>query len=287
MMPPLYFCSCIPRSGSTLLLNLLAQNPSIHATPTNDLSELFIRVRNIWMEQIGFKAQGLKTIEPRILSTLQGMLCGFFLTEFSAGKVVIDKSRTWLGHIELLEMVFNRKVKIIVPVRAVEDVLASFERVHRKSTLTCHTYDGPLHAIRQTIVGRAQSFLGLEAHLGMVIARLRDVIDRDLRNRLLIVPYRDLTTRPLEVAEWITEEIGLPQFNYNSQNVRQLINEDDSVYGVELHKIREGAIEPQQHSAWKGVLNEGFVAWVQKEYEDINDLACPRSRPLKEKSYGL
>jgi len=42
-MEKLFFQSSLPRSGSTMIQNLLSQNPDIYATPTSGCLELFVR----------------------------------------------------------------------------------------------------------------------------------------------------------------------------------------------------------------------------------------------------
>jgi hypothetical protein len=44
-MEKLFFQSSLPRAGSTLLQNILAQNPSIYATPTSGVLELIFAAR--------------------------------------------------------------------------------------------------------------------------------------------------------------------------------------------------------------------------------------------------
>jgi len=60
-MKEIYFINGMPRSGSTLLCNILAQNPEFHVTPTSGLSEL---VRG---GAILFKAQVSSCIEKTAL----------------------------------------------------------------------------------------------------------------------------------------------------------------------------------------------------------------------------
>src|SRR5579859_772104 len=110
-MNNLYFVSSLPRSGSTLLMNLLGQNPNHYTTPTSGVIELFTRVRSTWKSSLEFKAEGLEKVKPRIENLLKGMLIGFFQDELLDGKMVFDKSRGWLQYIEDLESVLNRKVK--------------------------------------------------------------------------------------------------------------------------------------------------------------------------------
>ena len=46
-MSTIFFQSSMPRSGSTLLQNVLAQNPEIYATPTSGVLELVFSARQM------------------------------------------------------------------------------------------------------------------------------------------------------------------------------------------------------------------------------------------------
>lgn len=269
---PIHFVSTLPRSGSTLLINLLGQNPAIHVTPTNDLIEHVIQVRNTWMNHISFKAQGLNNIKPRILDMLKGMFAGFYAHELEAGKTVLDKSRGWMAYVELLEEIFQRKVKFIVTVRAVEDIVASFEKLHRKSALTKPSSPPSFFFKSQTTAGRAEEILSPGGTLGIAINRLRDVLQRGLHDRVIIVPYKKLTAYPREVAAMVGSFLHLLPFRYAPDNVEQLTHEDDTVHGMELHKIRT-KIEPEEKPGWIGVLPESLAHDIVRVYADVNTLA--------------
>jgi len=54
--PTIHFISGLPRSGSTLLANLLAQNPRYHSTATSGILEILFQVRNNWDKVAEFRA---------------------------------------------------------------------------------------------------------------------------------------------------------------------------------------------------------------------------------------
>ena len=77
MVEKIFFQCSLPRAGSTLLQNVLAQNPDFYATPTSGLIEIFLNARNIYSNNIvnnwernyrikqfaeGFKADGRPTL---------------------------------------------------------------------------------------------------------------------------------------------------------------------------------------------------------------------------------
>jgi sulfotransferase len=51
-----YFIAGLPRSGSTLLCNILAQNPRFYATHTSGCIEILLTIRNYWDKCIEHRA---------------------------------------------------------------------------------------------------------------------------------------------------------------------------------------------------------------------------------------
>jgi sulfotransferase len=121
----IYFISGLPRSGSTLLANILAQNPRFHSTATSGILEILFMVRNGWDNVLEFRA-AVDRAENEVdkVRVLRGILEAYHTGR--GRPVVFDKSRSWLAHLELAEKLLDRPAKVLVPVR---DVLASFERL--------------------------------------------------------------------------------------------------------------------------------------------------------------
>jgi len=88
--------------------------------------EIVLAIRNQW-EQIGeFKASPNMDGKNAVL---KGILPSYYTT--IDRPVVFDKSRGWCSHIELAEHCLGHKIKVLVPVRKITDILASFERLYR------------------------------------------------------------------------------------------------------------------------------------------------------------
>ncbi len=47
-MKTIHFVAGLPRSGSTLLCNILNQNPKFHATATSGILDIVLAIRNQW-----------------------------------------------------------------------------------------------------------------------------------------------------------------------------------------------------------------------------------------------
>ena len=56
-MKKIFFQSSLPRAGSTLLQNIIGQNPDFYVTPTSGVLELLYGARNHYTACDEFKAQ--------------------------------------------------------------------------------------------------------------------------------------------------------------------------------------------------------------------------------------
>jgi hypothetical protein len=131
-----------PRAGSTLLMNIFAQNPKMHPTPTSGLIASVTGIRDTWKGNDIYKSNGEDYIYPKIQGMMRNMIIGFYENEIRNKKIPIDKNRGWTGCIHFIEELFQRKMKILFPIRDVVDVLTSLEKINRKSTSVSHGDNG-------------------------------------------------------------------------------------------------------------------------------------------------
>lgn len=270
------FVAGLPRSGSTLLMNLLGQNARHAVTPSSGLVDMLVSVRDAWMHNPWFRAQGLKIVRPHVRSMMRGMIMGFHHQAFISGRTVFEKNRTWPAYIELLEEVLGRRVKIIMPVRDIKAIVASFEKLFRSSAMTKHREEGAAYYECQSMEGRIRSLFLPDSVLGLAVNRLRDALDRGLEDRLVFVPYLSLVNQTTTTMDALHEWLGLPSYQYDPKNVEQVTREDDTVYGMELHDIRS-EVEAPHSAVWEGILPERICAWLDREYSDINELALTQA----------
>lgn len=283
--PTIHFVAGLPRSGSTLLQNLLAQNPNHHVTPTNGLINMMGVVRDAWTNFDAFKSQGIQKVQPRIGAALRAMSYGFYEVELSQGRVVFDKSRGWLQHIELLEEVYRRPVRVICTVRDLKAVAASFEKLHRRNALARRQYLGPAYFQAQTIDGRAKVLMSPGGVIGLPVNWIRDALNRGVADRVIIVRYQDLAVRPQETLDWLHDQVGLPRFQYDPAHVDQVTYEDDSIHGwgPDLHTIRS-EVRPPEKVPWEGVLPPHTCRFIDETFADIQGLvySSPLGKPSED-----
>jgi sulfotransferase len=235
-----YFVAGLPRSGSTLLCNILAQNPRFHTTGTSGIMDIMFGVRNSWDNLIEFKAA---PNEPAKLRVLRGILDNYYSDVDKP--VVFDKCRGWLSLLEMAEAVLGHKAKVLVPVRDLRDVLASFEKLWRLNAQTSQNPTESQHYFQfQSVQGRVEAWLQPDQPVGLAFNRIQDAIVRGYQDRMFLIDFEDLTTNPEETMRKIYAFLEEPYFEHNFDNVEQVTFEDDSVHGFKnLHAIRN-KVEP-------------------------------------------
>lgn len=261
----LFMCG-FPRAGTTLLANILNQNPNFYGTPTSGLIGSVLSIRDNWRGSDIYKSNGEEYIYPKIKTMLKGMIEGFYEKEIAEGKIPIDKNRTWTGQIDLLEEIFNTKIKIIYPVRHIVDCCISMERKNRKSTLTNHGDNGNW-LNEQSTKGRCENFIKDDGVFGLPLLYLREMIYRHQTDRLILVVYDDLLTYGQEILNNIYDQLELPRFNHDLENIIQTIKEDDLMHGFApgiLHKINEGKLtKPRQRDMT--IYDKAYMHHIENE----------------------
>lgn len=229
-----FFISGMPRAGSTLLCNLLAQNPECRVTPTSGLFEVILGIRNNWERITEFKAAPNEEARIRVM---RGALDSYFL---DVGKVVFDKSRGWLSHIELLDTLLLTPAKFLVTVRGVDEILSSLELLWRKNAaIRPISQETANYAQWQTIEGRCEVWCASNQLVGISYNRIKDAIVRGFRDRMLFVDFDRLTRTPDSCLKEIYGFLGIPEFSHDPKNVKQVTHEDDIFHGIlGLHDIR-------------------------------------------------
>lgn len=250
----IHLISGLPRSGSTLLCNILAQNPRFHATATSGILEILFQVRNHWGSVAEFQAMP----EAQSVAAKQRVLVAVLQAYFGDvdRPVIFDKSRGWLAHLEMAEALLGYKPRVLVPVRDLRDVLASFERLYRATSALAQTPDEAANYMGyQTLEARLAGWAGANGPVGLAYNRIKDALARGWDKQMLFVPYEALTSRPGVVMSQIYSFLDEAQYAHDFEHVAQATTEDDRIYGFSgLHTIRQ-QVRPQKPQ-WPEVLGD-------------------------------
>lgn len=235
----------LPRTGSTLLANILPQNPNIHTTPTSGCAEVLAGIRDGW--RVHHRPDEKQSEDYNLRRVLQSVLDNYHDTD---REIVFDKFRGWTRHIEMLEWILERNVKMIITLRPITQILSSFEKIHRDN-IKNRRHKGPLPET-DTIAGRCRWLLDAEKGVvGKPYTQLQEVIQKGHRDRLLLIEYDQLCSQPQETLNEIYDFIEEPRYKHDFKKVEQYTIENDEAHGFnKLHTIRS-VVKPQKDDSVK------------------------------------
>ena len=170
--------------------------------------------------------------------------------------IVFDKSRAWCAYIELAEFILERDVKMLVPVRRIVDILASFEKLFRG---VAHEWQFPQEKTHfsdwQTVEGRSDIWMRADQPVGIAYNRIRDAIHRGFGDRLLLIEFEHLTGHPKETMQTVYNFLDEEYYEHNFDHVEQVTHENDDIHGIPgLHTIRN-KVEPFEVNA-KAIIGD-------------------------------
>jgi len=261
--PKIFFQSSLPRAGSTLLQNIFAQNPVFHATPTSGLLELIFGARLNYTNNAEFKAQDPELMKKAFLAfSRAGMEA--YCRALTDKPYLVDKSRGWGVHFDLLQMIFDEDPKIICMVRDLRQILSSMEKKFRQNPDKQRSIENHSNLTGTTTYKRAVQALQT-APVGLAIDRLIEVHQRGWAKKMLFIRFEDLTVKPEEVMQQIYGYLGVPAFKHDFDKVVQVTQEDDQVFGIPgLHDIRS-KVEPIANDYFE-VLGPDVIRHVQNQF---------------------
>jgi sulfotransferase len=232
-MKSLHFISGLPRSGSTLITNILKQNPDIHGESVSSLSAVFGTVNASWssieanQEYINFQAKR---------GVLSGVLRGYY--NHINKPIIFDKDRGWIPLIATLEEIMQQQVKILVCVRNPAEILSSFERLRKENPLFFTRADLSLRE-GSSIASRAYYYAGPDGAMGMAHRHIKDAIVMGYLDRFLFVDYNRYCSSPKAQTRRIYDFFEIPYFDHDFKNINQEEIYNDHAVGLpNLHKIK-------------------------------------------------
>ena len=265
-MKTVHFTSGLPRACSTLLQNLLAQNPEVHATATSGIHEIGYIARGF------FDTEEFKTFinpedgERQYLNFVRGGIQNAF-NDDTDRPIVVDKSRSWVGHLDQLFEVFP-DAKVLVPVRDVRGILSSLEKIRRKHPSRFFGIERENAQNWTTIEKRVQGWLQVPP-LGIAIERIYESL-RNHKDKLYFVHAEDLTSNPVETMNGVWDYLEMDRFEIDPSNVKQYTHEHEIGWPYGNHKIRS-IVEPLKPD-WGDILGMELSNQIKDSFDWINEL---------------
>jgi sulfotransferase len=263
-MEKIFFQSSMPRAGSTLLQNIVGQNPDFYVTPTSGTLELVFGARANFSSSPEFKSQDDELMKKGFAGFCKGGIENYF-SAITDKKYVLEKSRGWGVYRGFLET-FYPEPKIICMVRNLKDVICSYEKIYRKNQ---HQHD-PVRddstARGTTVHKRVDEWMAANNTIGRAVERIFEMIRLGYADKILFVKMENLCLYPETEMTRIYQYLELPHYHHDFDNIEQITKEDDSVFGLaaDLHTIRP-KLEMRPSDA-DSILGNDITKWLFENY---------------------
>lgn len=212
--------SGLPRTGSTLLVALLTQNPAIYGEGLSALCQLMWNAKEACETDVVAANNRFHT-KRDVLSALP-----YLYYKDVEQPIIIEKGRTWTHPLnyEMWTQNVCADQKIVVLTRPMEDIFKSIGALRIKNNWQGDLYADLLDSGSEPVLRAAEA---------IALARER------FPDRLLFSDYRDLVADPRKVIERIYEFYGLEPFPHYFEGIKHQRPENDVVYGLlGIHDIR-------------------------------------------------
>jgi sulfotransferase len=267
MVEKIFFQSSLPRSGSTLLQNIMGQNPDFYVTPTSGVLELVYASRANYTNSPEFKAQDAELMKKGFTAFCKGGVESYF-NAITDKKYVMDKSRGWGIHYGFLET-FYPEPKVVCMIRDPRSIYASMEKNFRKNQ---HLDSGIVdHAQMQGTTTEKRIDIWTQGQpVGLAMERLYQVLKEGINKKMLFVKFEDLCRFPEQEMKRIYTYLDVPYYQHDFDNIEQITQEDDSVYGIYGDHVIKSKLTPVKND-YKEVLGVNASNWVRQNFSWFYD----------------
>ena len=212
--------SGLPRTGSTLLSSILSQNPDIHAEGNSAVCQL------MWDTQENYKRYEQVHATNRMwgLKNIVSAIPEAYYKHVDA-PIIFDKCRSWTlpTNMDLFKNFIDKKPKVIVLVRPVEEIVKSFIALWNRNN-------------RQV----TPEYL-LTANTDYLMRSLDGVrwAKQNNKGEFLFITYADLVDKTENVVNEIYKFCEIEPYKHDFNNIVNNYPENDAIYNLKgQHDIR-------------------------------------------------
>jgi len=243
-----FYLAGLPRTGSTVLGEILNQNQNIHVSPASPLSELVSEVLAKWrMNTVTLKAYKHPEQLPNVW---RGIREGLY--RHRAEPCIIDKSWAWHMNdaIDTAREILGEEMKVICTVDDIADCLASFIMLIRSKPDYISYIDDYLRNQRMEMNDANRCIAMMDPKIGTSVGwcyeNLKQAWMGKNRDNLLLIERADLVRNPSAVLEKIYAFLEIPelatwgvnQTHYFDRIEKEITEDDGAAYGIpDLHKL--------------------------------------------------
>ena len=242
-----HFMAGLPRSGSTVLAALMNQHPDIYSSPQTDLIGMLYELNEKIPSYESFRA-GL--FHKGYENVMESLADNFYANIDKP--VVIDKNRGWGTPYNFtnLSPYVNKDGKVILTLRPILEVLASFVKISKKTQeVTGHlpylNQDMWVTNYRSESDAQVDNLMQANGEIERAIFSIANLL-KNYGDRVYVVWFDDLLDNPQHTMNGIYDFLGVDRREHNFNSIKEIDKHDDlGGYGiVGLHDVAKKLKRP-------------------------------------------
>ena len=262
-MKKFFYLHGLPRAGNTLLGSIINQNPKVAVTANSIIADMLGELYTLQNSDI-FK----NFPDHRSFDSVTKSLFDNYYKDWSQD-YIIDRG-PWGLPINLKFLKETQEdIRIIVLVRNVEEILASFIKwSQREPTSFVNQYEA------KTIEEKCDMLMKTDGQIVKELIGVKHLLDHQPRDIYHIVEYNDLCDNPKQTIEGIYDFLGIYRFNHRYNNLDQFqvngMKYDDNIVGQNLHTIETNSINSNNYNEFKENVNDILPKSIIEKYNILN-----------------
>jgi len=263
MKQKIFFNSTLPRSGSTLLQNLLGQNPDFYVTPTSGLIDLMLGTRIGYNQNYESKAGDVELWKEGFYKFCSHGIEGYVRSQ-TTKPYYLDKNRVWGFYYNLLAHIVE-KPKVLYMVRDLPSIFASMEKKFRMNP---DKDDGTMDNIKMkgTTTHKRVELWAQTHPLGYSLEKLYQTLLDGTASNFLFIRYEDLCINPNHVMKSIYQYLELDEFKHNFQHINQITTENDAIHGIYGDHVIRPSLQMLPNDS-KEILGMHTIDLIKENYK--------------------
>ena len=257
-MKEIFFLSGLPRAGNTLFGSLMNQNPNVAVSAnsiTADMMGELFRLKKTDIFQNYPDHQSFDNVAAKVFE--------HYYQDWKADYIIDRAPWGMPPNINFIKM-YRKNIKIIVLVRDVVEILASFIRFSQRNPGSYIDKNR-----NRSVEEKCDKLMSKD---GVIVKELIGVIHLlrpENKGLYHMIEYHDFTAHPRRTIEGVYDYLEIPKFKHHYTNLNQFkVNGhqyDDSVLGGGLHTIRTDVINSVKYDA-RSIIPKSII----DKYEQCN-----------------
>jgi len=234
-MKEMFFLHGLPRSGNTLLASILNQNPKIGVSANSICADMLGELYMLKHTDIFKNFPDHKSFDSVTKSLFDN-----YYKDWPQDYIIDRAPWGYPINLKFLKEV-KKNIKIIVLVRDVQEILASFIKwSEREPTSYVNRYEA------KTVEEKCDMLMNKEGVIVKELVGIKHLLDHQPKEIYHLVEYKDLVEHPRKTIDGIYEFLNIPNFKHRFINLDQFevngMKYDDAILGEGLHTIKTDAI---------------------------------------------